>query len=110
MKIFKKLTLVCVFIVIQALNVPLWASDVHSIQGKYECNFPGTIHDYQSVFDTSKELPKGSRCTYHMGTLRHIPGADTNIDDILVTWIDLEDDKILRQIKGPQKQLNIRAR
>jgi hypothetical protein len=110
MKIFEKLTFVFVFIAIQALNVPLWAIDVHAIPGKYECNLPGAVHDYQGVFDTSKELPKGSTCTYHISTLRHIPGADTNIDDILFTWIDLEDDKDSSENKKTAKAVKYQGK
>ena len=83
MKIFKKLTLVFVFIVIQALYVPLWAVDVHSIQGKYGFNFQGAVHYYQSVIETTKGFSKGSKCAYHIGTLWHIPGIDTVLSRIV---------------------------
>lgn len=106
MKIFEKLIVVFVFIVIQTLNTPLWAIDFPSIQGKYECNFQGAVHDYQRVIETAKELSTELRCTFHIGSKQHNQGTDSNIDDALYEWIDLEDDKDSSLSKKTSKEIN----
>ena len=93
MKALEKTTVLIVFIVIQILDVPSWAIDIHPIQVKYGFNFQETVQDYQHVIETTKQSPKDLRCTYHIGSLHHIPAIDSKIDDSLFLWIDLEDDK-----------------
>jgi hypothetical protein len=93
MKLLEKATILLLFISIPLINVPLWGIDAYLIQEKYAPHLQSELINSYNVAESTKELPKDSRYTYHIGSQHHIPGNDTNSDDFLFEWIDLEDNK-----------------